>query len=236
MLQPHIITKVLYIKSDKDVKKFLLSTFLTYICFNLVLFVGLYAQLSGVEVIRQDATMAQYLLFEYSSPIGKYFVSFVFLALFAAGLSTLDGILVALSSMVANDIFIPFKKNLTSEQSLSLSRYVLVAIGLISFAIAWSPPKLVGLFAQKGVYGLAAATFGPIVLGILSKKTYYSVTSMFVISVVPASIHFYLNIWGGVLNPSVSAAYGIICSIGLIVLFKAKVFLNNSTNLQEQKS
>ena len=34
---------------------------------------------------------------------------------------------------------------------------VFIIIGLVAFALAIDPPKLLGIFAQKGVYGLAAA-------------------------------------------------------------------------------
>ena len=97
---------------------------------------------------------------------GQYFTSLVSIGLLAAGLSTLDGILVALSSMVVNDIYNPWLSQKVKVNPLHLSRVVLVLIGLFSLFLAWNPPALVGLFAQKGVYGLAAASLVPIAFGV----------------------------------------------------------------------
>lgn len=209
MLQPHILTKVLYLKDDSDVKKFIVTTFVVGVLFSLMLFVGFYAKLSGLEIVRQDAVVASYIVNEFSTgAFGPYILTFISLALLAAGMSTLDGILVAISAMVVNDLYMPLKGSKSSKEGsgLNLSRVVLVLVGLFSFALAWNPPKLVGLFAQKGVYGLAAASVVPIVFGVLIKKQ------------IPAWImggaatiglvgHLVLNLFvDGYANPSVSSS------------------------------
>lgn len=212
MFQPHILTKVLYIKEDKDVNKFIATTFLVTLCFSLILFVGFFAKLSGLEVVAQDQVVTNYILQEFGgSGMGDYIFTFVSLTMLAAGLSTLDGILVAISSMVVNDIYLPFKKS--DKSALMLSRIVLVSIGVIAYLIALNPPKLVGLFAQKGVYGLAAASFVPILFGVLLKRE-LSVKLVFISSLSGIIAHLALNLFGGVLNPAVSSTYGIFISLG----------------------
>jgi hypothetical protein len=47
---------------------------------------------------------------------------------------------------------------------------VLVAVGVIGVLLAWNPPPLIGLFAQKGVYGLAAASLVPVLFGVLVRR------------------------------------------------------------------
>ncbi|MDD0851818.1 sodium:solute symporter family protein [Halobacteriovorax sp. GB3] len=215
MLQPHIFTKILYLKDDKDITKFISTTIIVGVVFSLMLFIGFYAKLSGLAAIKQDAVVSEYIINEFSGTSwGKYFLTFVTLGLLAAGLSTLDGILVALSSMVVNDIYRPLAGNkITSEKhGLWLSRLVLVVIGLVAFSLAWSPPQFVGLFAQKGVYALAAASVAPIVFGVLLKKT-LPIWVVATSSCIGFFGHLYLNLFHGIYNPSVSSSYSIIASI-----------------------
>lgn len=213
MLQPHILTKVLYLKNDKQVNKFLGTTLITGAIFGLMLWVGFFAKFSGLEITRQDAVVATYITETFSSSLwGQYFLSLVSVGLLAAGLSTLDGILVALSTMVVNDIYEPWLSKKYKLDPLKLSRVVLVVIGLISLAIAWNPPALVGLFAQKGVYGLAAVSLVPVSFGVFFKKR-LSPFQVGICSISALIVHLYSNIFGGVTNPSVSATYGIAISI-----------------------
>ncbi|MCB9063360.1 MAG: sodium:solute symporter family protein [Halobacteriovoraceae bacterium] len=214
MMQPHILTKVLYIKEDKDLRKFLGTTFVVSFIFGLVLFIGFYARLSGLEVDRQDAVVVEYINHIFSnSSFGPYILSFVNISLLAAGLSTLDGILVGLSSMVVNDIYIPLKGK--TDNALNVSRLVLIGIGIISFALAWNPPQLVGLFAQKGVYALACAFFFPILLGIFDLKIDKRV--IIFSSIFAPALHLIFNLSGHAVNPSVSAAMGILYTGAIVV-------------------
>jgi len=207
MLQPHILTKVLYLRSEADIGKFIVTTVAVGTLFSLILMVGFYARLAGVEIPAQDTVVREYLVFEFSgSVLGELTLTFIFITLLAAGMSTLDGILVSLSAMVVNDIVTPLGGS--SVKGLVWSRWVLVAVGVVGLLLAWNPPALIGLFAQKGVYGLAAASMVPMLLGVLCKR---SVSLWIVVSaaVVGLGLHFYLNLLGGVLNPAVSASYAI---------------------------
>ena len=228
MLQPHILTKVLFLKDDKQVNKFLITALGTGVVFSLMLFIGFFAKFDGLEIARQDAVVATYITETFKGTLwGQYFTSLVSIGLLAAGLSTLDGILVSLSSMVVNDIYDPWMSKKIKLNSLNLSRVVLVLIGLISLYFAWSPPKLVGLFAQKGVYGLAAASIVPITFGVFFKRS-LSPFQIGFCSVGALLLHLYLNLFGGVMNPSVSATYGIFFSFTAGILFK--LLSKNSQN------
>ena len=221
MLQPHILTKILYIKKDEDVNKFIGTTFVVGVFFGLMLFIGFYAKLSGIVVERQDAVVTQYIINEFGAgTFGPYLLTFISLTMLAAGMSTLDGILVALSAMVVNDIYLPLKRKkgevIDHKQGLKLSRYVLVGVGLFSYALAYNPPKLVGLFAQKGVYGLAAASIVPILFGVLIKRPmpiWIVSTSAF----IGLGGHLIMNLFLGVVNPAVSSTIAIFLSFGFFV-------------------
>ncbi len=219
MMQPHILTKVLYLKNDRDVSWFLVTAIGTGFVFSLMLFLGFYARLSGLEVGSQDAVVAHYIAAEMEGLFGGvFFLTLITIALLAAGMSTLDGILVSLSAMVVNDLYFPFSKATDKERlGLHLSRAVLVVIGLVAFALAWQPPALVGLFAQKGVYGLAAASVVPIVFGVLVRRP-VSAWVAATAAVCGLTVHLVLHLGFGVANPSVSAGYAIVASFVLASL------------------
>lgn len=219
MLQPHILTKVLYLRGEGDIPKFIGTTVVVGTVFTLMLMIGFYARLAGLEIPAQDTVVREYLLHEFGSSVwGEYVLVFIFITLLAAGMSTLDGILVSLSAMVVSDIVQPLFGE--RHDGLQWSRWVLVAVGVIGVILAWNPPPLIGLFAQKGVYGLAAASLVPVLFGVLVRRH----IPLWVVAIAAAlglSIHLVCNLWGGVDNPAVSASYGILVSLafGLLGLF-----------------
>lgn len=212
MLQPHILTKVLYLKEEKDINTFITVAVVVGFCFSLMLAVGFYARLAGLDIPAQDTVVRDYLLHQFGQSVwGQYFLTFVFITLLAAGMSTLDGILVSLSAMVVKDIVVP----LTGDHSrgLAMSRWVLVGVGVVGGALAWQPPALIGLFAQKGVYGLAAASFVPLLFGVVWRGK-LPLWLMFSAAVLALAAHLLLNMAFGVVNPAVSASYAILLSAG----------------------
>lgn len=226
MLQPHILTKTLYLRHEGDINKFIITTVVVGFCFALMLMLGFYAQMAGVDVSSQDRVVTEYLLVEFSgSHWGQYILTFVFITLLAAGMSTLDGILVSLSAMVVNDIYQPLFGDGNGRHGLLLSRIVLVLVGIIAGLLAWKPPELVGLFAQKGVYGLAAASLVPLLFGVMIKRQ----LPLWVIAMCAFSalaIHLVFNLFMGVANPAVSASYAILISftMGLVSLWVLPLF------------
>ncbi len=216
MLQPHILTKVLYLRGEKDINKFIATTVIVGFCFSLMLVIGFYARFAGLEIQAQDTVVREYLFFEFGqSEAGQYVLTFIFLTLLAGGMSTLDGILVSLSAMVINDIVTPLAGKM--KNSLMWSRILLVVVGLISLWIAWNPPALVGLFAQKGIYGLAAASAAPILFGVLLKAE----LSKFVVTTAAflgLAIHLILNQFAGMVNPAVSATIAILISTAIMAV------------------
>ena len=228
MLQPHILTKVLYLRSERDIGKFIATTVVVGSVFTLMLMIGFYARLAGLDIPEQDTVVREYLLFEFgSSPWGEYVLVFIFLTLLAAGMSTLDGILVSLSAMVVNDIVQPLYGE--RYNALALSRYVLVGVGILAVVLAWNPPPLIGLFAQKGVYGLAAASLVPVLFGVLVRRhiPLWVVVGAALIGLVG---HLVLNLSGAVRNPAVSASYAILFSLGygLLGLWWTRVPANDA--------
>ena len=227
MLQPHILTKTLYLKDGSQVNRFLVTALVAGFIFTLMLFVGFFARLKGLEIGEQDKVVTTYIGAEFGATVGgRMLLALIAVALLAAGLSTLDGILVALSAMVVNDLVLPLRGEVAgSDGGLKLSRYVLAGVGLVAFALAWSPPPLVGLFAQKGVYGIAAASFVPIVLGVWRKRAVPAWIAA-IAALIGLGGHLLLNLFLGFDNPSVSASWAMIASLavtGLLLAFNRMI-------------
>ncbi|MEZ4462180.1 MAG: sodium:solute symporter family protein [bacterium] len=180
--QPHIMIKALYVKDDRDVWRYLSVCVVVSLTFTALLLVGFYAHLLNVPperfadpttgLFRQDLVMTVYIT-EMFSPV---MVAVVTVALLSAGMSTLDGILIALSSIAANDLFLNLTrnnllKNMDDTSKLKAAhkagQVILIALGLATFFISLHPPKLLGIFGQVGVYGIVAASCAPVLFGIL---------------------------------------------------------------------
>lgn len=224
--QPHVLTKALYLRSDKDLLAYLVVGVAVCIVYALVLFAGLYARLTLGSDVAQDAVIPAYLSAAFPAWVGVP----VAVALLAAGMSTLDGILVSASSIAANDLFLgAIGRRWVKEDSeeargalaLRASRWILVGMGVVSFVIALDPPVLVGIFAQWGIYGLVSASFAPIALGIIFPR--FTARQATVAAVVGPLVHFgyygyATTVLGEVLNPADSACFGILASVGLGLL------------------
>ncbi|MBE0551985.1 MAG: sodium:solute symporter [Ignavibacterium sp.] len=239
--QPHIITKSLLLKTDKDVNKYLTAGIITQMLFFLVVIVGLYARIvfpdltiNGIP-LKLDGVVSAYVVREFPVYIGLIVV----MGLISAGISTLEGLIQSVSTSITADIIKPLfgkyfpkddKKN--SSTTIFTNRIVIVAIGIISIFLSYdqlvNPNLSVGIFAQNGVYAYFSAAFVPILFGMFLKDT--SKAAVITASLVAIVVHFsyfYGNL--GVpfsiatgQNPGVSAAMAISASLlsgGLVYFF-----------------
>jgi len=231
--QPHILGKALYVKTEGEVRRYLFIAVAVSLVFTGLLLVGLYARLMDIPAaafvdprtgaFSQDRVMAVYLVKSFD-PVT---LAFVTVAMLAAGMSTLDGILVALSSIAANDLVMGLAadrwlKGASEERKAVIghrvSQAILVAMGVGAFLIALHPPKLLGIFGQLGVYGIVAASAVPILLGIvvpdLGRRTAWAT------ALTGLGVHFALYFAGmrgfapghNLMNPGVTATWAILAS------------------------
>lgn len=207
--QPHIMIKALYVKNDADVWKYLGVCIAVSLVFSSLLLVGLYAHLMELPkeafidkttgLFRQDTVVTVYITQTFSPVL----IAVIMVALMAAGMSTLDGILLALSSIVASDLFL----NLTRDNVLAgrseddqlkiahrFGQVVLILMGIVTFFIALYPPKLLGIFGQLGVYGIVAASIVPILGGIVFPSLGKRVAGASALAALVT--HFSLYAWG----------------------------------------
>ncbi len=252
--QPHILTKSLLLKTNKDVNKYLFVGIITEVLFFLVIFTGFYARITFPELkfsgftLKMDGILSAYVVQKFS----VYTAILVVMGLISAGLSTLEGLIQALASTITSDIIQPlFKNHLPLEQKkkeragITINRITILSLALVSVYLSYSQlihPKLsVGIFAQNGVYAFFAAAFVPILFGIYLKNINKIIP--IVSSVTAVIVHF--TMYYGKLpipfskatgeNPGVAAATAIIISlltaIILYIYFNNKNESNNKIRL-----
>jgi SSS family solute:Na+ symporter/sodium/pantothenate symporter len=170
--QPHVLIKTLYVDDDREMWQAIGVCIVVTAIFMGLLLVGFYARLTGLPGDpAQDEIVTLYVAETFS----PWMIAVISVTLLAAGMSTLDGILIALSSIVANDLFLNLTRdNLLADKSEEEQSHIahrfgqglLIGLGVLTFVIALDPPKLLGIFGQIGVYGIVAASAVPILAGI----------------------------------------------------------------------
>ncbi len=230
--QPHIITKSLLLKRERDVNRYLTTGVITELIFFAVVIVGLYARLAFPDLtvdgmpLKMDGILSAYVVKEFPVFIGLIVV----MGLLSAGISTLEGLIQALSTTITTDIIEPlFGKRLPSDPKVrarTLLRINKAAIAVLAAASIYfsygqlvNPKLSVAIFAQNGVYAYFSAAFVPILFGMFLKKVPKAVP--IAASVTAIIVHFAISL-GNIRipftlssgqNPGVAAAVAIIASI-----------------------
>jgi SSS family solute:Na+ symporter/sodium/pantothenate symporter len=225
IMQPHIISKSLYLRSEKDVNTYLATAMVAGTIFTSVLVVGLFARLSLGGEIPPDRVVATYIAGSFAPGLR----AFIMLGVLAAGFSTLEGVILALSTIFGNDFYgtIARMRGAAEERLashlLTVGRVFLVLLAPVTLLLAWrqivAPSLSVAIFAQNGIYGLFAATFAPVLFGIFSKRATASIA--LAAAVTALVVHFGMY-YGGITqyhnNPAVPATAAIIISTLVMAL------------------
>lgn len=237
--QPHIITKSLLLKDEKDVNKYLIYGIIVLAVFFQVVIVGLFARLKFPDLtvngaaIPMDGIVSAYVVSEFS----VYVTILVVLGLISAGLSTLEGLIQSLSTTLTADLIKPiFGKSFSadeikrSKQEILVNKLVIVFLAVVGFLLSYqqmvSPNLSVGIFAQNGVYAYFSAAFVPVFFGMFIKEA--KLSTVFTASVVAVVVHF--SVYYGkfmpymketVNNPGIASTIALLVSVavGLILHF-----------------
>jgi len=172
-LLPHLISKALYLRTERDVNVYLGTAIVAVLLFKGVLLVGLIARLDLTgELLKPDQVMATYIV-ETFSPLIRAFVG---LGVLAAGFSTLEGILLSLSTVFTNDVVATVMRRRGLAPSDWEARALVWTRGFIVLLVpvtVWlsyrqivDPSLSVIIFAFNGIFGLLVASFVPILFGI----------------------------------------------------------------------
>lgn len=229
--QPHILTRSLFLKKDKDVNKFLTVTIIVQAIFFLVVFSGIYARLhfpelmAGGKKIPLDGVMPSFVVSRF--PV--YLAVVIVLGMISAGMSTLEGLIQSLSTTISQDMIKPLTGNLILKgekggfvSELLLNKLVIIVLGVVAVLISYQqlvkPDLSVGIFAQNGVYAFFSAAFVPVVFGIFF--THAPRQAVMAASVTAVVVHFgvyygrltpYMQ--EGTRNPGIASALAILASL-----------------------
>ena len=219
MGQPHLFAKFFAMKNHKTMfKAILLGTAGMFFSATLIEWAGV----NGIASIQNIEKADQIIPMILQRGMNPFLASIFIAGIVAAGMSTIDGILVTTTGAVTRDIYQKIiNKNATDEAVMSLSKLVTVIIGIVVICFGVFQPGSIfeiNLFAFSGM----AIFVVPILFGIYWKK---ATAKGAIASVIVGIISLLLF----TLNPSVKAlAMGfhalfpttIIASIVMIVVSK----------------
>ena len=219
MGQPHLFTKFFAMKDHKTMfKAILLGTAGMFFSATLIEWAGV----NGIASIQNIEKAYQIIPMILQRGMNPFLASIFIAGIVAAGMSTIDGILVTTTGAVTRDIYQKIiNKDATDENVMKLSKVVTVIIGIIVICFGVFQPGSIfeiNLFAFSGM----AIFVVPILFGIYWKK---ATAKGAIASVIVGIISLLLF----TLNPSVKAlAMGfhalfpttIIASIVMIVVSK----------------
>ena len=242
VVQPHIITKSLLLKDEKQVNKFLTIAVAAEALFFIVAFAGLYARITFPdltfqgEALKNDGIIPAYVVAAFSQGWVSVIIGLiVILGLISAGLSTLEGLIQSVSTTITSDIVKRLSPvALREKQLMWINKVAIMALAAITIVISWeqivSPKLSVGILAQNGVYAYFSAAFIPVLFGIFLKEVDYraplaaTLTSIFihfsVYYVLPVFVENYgldlgfftKYLQGTVRNPAIAASTAIVLS------------------------
>ena len=219
MGQPHLFTKFFAMKDHKTMfKAIILGTAGMFFSATLIEWAGV----NGIASIQNIEKADQIIPMILQRGMNPFLASIFIAGIVAAGMSTIDGILVTTTGAVTRDIYQKIiNKDATDENVMKLSKVVTVIIGIIVICFGVFQPGSIfeiNLFAFSGM----AIFVVPILFGIYWKK---ATAKGAIASVIVGIISLLLF----TLNPSVKAlAMGfhalfpttIIASIVMIVVSK----------------
>jgi len=167
--QPHIVSKALFLRDDRQVKTYLATAVVAGTVFLGVLVVGLYARAVVPVGTPIDQVVPAWIALQFP-PLVQVGIA---IGLLCAGLSTLEGILLALASILSVDVHPAWRRRTGAPASAALgfgrrglAVVAVVTAALAVFQIGHPTAGSVAIFAQYGVYLLFTAAFVPLLGGL----------------------------------------------------------------------
>ena len=195
MGQPHLFTKFFAMKDHKTMfKAILLGTAGMFFSATLIEWAGV----NGIATIQNIEKADQIVPMILQRGLNPFLASIFIAGIVAAGMSTIDGILVTTTGAVTRDIYQKLvNKNATDESVMKLSKVITVIIGILVICFGVFQPGSIfeiKLFAFSGM----AIFVVPILFGIYWKKA----TAKGAIAAVVTGV---ISLLLFTLNPSVKA-------------------------------
>ncbi|TQR21199.1 sodium/pantothenate symporter [Psychrobacillus vulpis] len=193
---PQMAVRAMSYKNTRSMHRALvIGTIVTgFIMLNMHL-IGIFARpiLPGVEVA--DTVIPLVAL----KVLPAWLAGIVLAAPLAAIMSTVDSLLILVSSSIVKDVYINYMKPNASEKTVKrMSFGVTTLLGSIVFLLALNPPDLLIFLNLFAFGGLEAAFIWPVVLGLYWSygNKYGAIASMFTGIISYIALHFYNQSYG----------------------------------------
>lgn len=170
---PHILTRFMAVKNEKELKK---SKYIAIVWDILSLgaacFIGVIGRAFLIPVVlgENGAASSESVFIElinklFTQELALPFIGGIFLCgILAAIMSTADSQLLVTASAVSEDLYHSFvDKNADSKKIMQISRMTVVVVAVLAFVIAWNPDSSIMGLVSNAWAGLGSA-FGPTVL------------------------------------------------------------------------
>lgn len=220
-VQPQLGKIFLALRSERDIRLFLLTIFASFFFLYWVIPGGLYARVINPNLGRPDQAIPT-LVTAIFPPV---LAALIGISIISAAFSTLDTLLVAMGTSVGNDIYRRWLSargwNLGGEERAKVDRVALIlakasvpVFGLLSVILAIQQPPYLATLVSFGSFGVISASAGPVLLGLYWKRGTATGASA---AAVLASVVFMAAFLSG-LVPSiwVAGAIGIAASLAIM--------------------
>lgn len=170
---PHILTRFMAVKNEKELKKSsAIAIVWDILSLGAACFIGVIgrAYLFPTILGENGAASSESVFIEminklFTSDLALPFIGGIFLCgILAAIMSTADSQLLVTASAVSEDLYHNFvKKDADSKEILKVGRVTVIVIAVLAFVIAWNPESSIMGLVSNAWAGLGSA-FGPTVL------------------------------------------------------------------------
>ena len=170
---PHILTRFMAVKSEKELKKSsVIAIVWDILSLSAACFIGVIgrAYLLPEVLGTEGASSSESVFIEmigklFSNDLALPFIGGIFLCgILAAIMSTADSQLLVTASAASEDLYHQFvKKDADSKEILMVARITVIIVSVLAFVIAWNPNSSIMGLVSNAWAGLGAA-FGPVVV------------------------------------------------------------------------
>ncbi len=168
---PHLGNKFMALSSARQMRKFAMFAIVAGGILPMMALGGLL----GAATIDQDIRPDQVIPVLFTELFPPIVAAFLAVAIISAVLSTSDGLVVAVSQLLANDLY---RKTFASDENSEETDHRALLIGRVGVAlalvvgviIAWNPPQFLSVMLWIGVGGIVSGLAGPVLIGSLWRR------------------------------------------------------------------
>lgn len=170
---PHILTRFMAVKNEKELKKsWVIAIVWDILSLGAAVFIGVVGRAFLLPTVlgENGAASSESVFIEmirkvFTNNLALPFIGGIFLCgILAAIMSTADSQLLVTASAVSEDLYHSYvKKDADSKEILRVSRITVIVIAVLAFFIAWNPDSSIMGLVSNAWAGLGSA-FGPIVV------------------------------------------------------------------------